>query len=240
MKKNAGELGEIKKFWDEYSETYDEENVRPPEWDIDIQQIKRYLPIDKSIKILDVGGGTGRITLPLARMGYRVTLCDISSGMLDVARRKLSKERLLDRVKTIEADAAKLPFEDGTFDIVIAGGPEPDNLKDVIRVLKEGGKIFVAFATHFTPPPGAIALEYKWIINWKPEEVRELLYKNGVKPIAIYGNRPDVIKFSEDTRKAIKSGDKTAIELWLNLSEEKASIETSESLVLIGEKVGHG
>ena len=234
MKKNIDESGEIKRFWDEYSKIYDEENVS--EWDIDIQQIKKHIPTDKSTRILDAGGGTGRITLPLAKMGYHITLCDISSGMLEIARRKLYRDQLLDNVEMIEVDIADLPFKNEVFDFVIFFGAEPDNLKDAVRVLKRGDKIFIAFSTNFKPSPRAIALGCGHVRSWKIEEILEIVYKNGVKPIVTYAP-VDVSKFSGRVLKAIGMGDKKAINFWLDLSEEKSAIEKAESLVLVGEKI---
>jgi S-adenosylmethionine-dependent methyltransferase len=86
MLEHTDESEELKKFWDEYSKGYDEaygeEKYKspPPEFYLEFQQVKRYLPSDKNIKILDVGGGTGRLSIPLGKMGYHVTLCDISSA----------------------------------------------------------------------------------------------------------------------------------------------------------------
>lgn len=48
--------------------------------------------------IPDAGGGTGVIALPLARMGYEVTLSDLSPGQLRVAEEKLRKTGLLEDV----------------------------------------------------------------------------------------------------------------------------------------------
>ncbi|RKX21199.1 MAG: hypothetical protein DRP51_04615, partial [Candidatus Zixiibacteriota bacterium] len=91
---------------------------------VDWEMLQKYLPENKDAKILDAAGGTGRITLPLARRGYSVTLCDISAGMLDVAREKLTKENLLDNVKIIECSNRSLPFDRNHFDFVLAwGGP---------------------------------------------------------------------------------------------------------------------
>ena len=54
--------------------------------------------------ILDLGCGTGRITLPLARAGWRVTGLDRSVAMLDVARSRVAGEALTADVEFIEAD----------------------------------------------------------------------------------------------------------------------------------------
>jgi len=56
--------------------------------------LDKYLPKNKNAKILDGAGGTGRIRLPLAKMEYSVTLCDISPGMLDVAKKKMRGYRI--------------------------------------------------------------------------------------------------------------------------------------------------
>jgi len=75
------ELKKVKKMWNSHAEKYDEwyktfegavENY------VDWELLRQYLPKNKNVKILDAAGGTGRITLPLAKMGYSVTLCDIS------------------------------------------------------------------------------------------------------------------------------------------------------------------
>ena len=143
----------IKEMWDEKSKTADEWErtfecrlARELEWE---RLLKNYLPKDKDAKILDAGGGTGRMTLPLANLGYQVTLSDLSPGMLAVAKEKLQKEGLLDRVNIKEADLASLPFNDETFDFVIrlhGAFSYPNSLKaakELTRVTKKGGKIIV-------------------------------------------------------------------------------------------------
>ncbi|MBA7518253.1 tRNA 5-carboxymethoxyuridine methyltransferase [subsurface metagenome] len=89
------DIESIRKKWGEHAETYDEwyESFEGAvehyvEWEL----LKGYLPQNRDARILDAAGGTGRITLPLAKMGYSVTLCDISSEMLNVARQKLYRE----------------------------------------------------------------------------------------------------------------------------------------------------
>ena len=54
--------------------------------------------------ILDLGCGTGRITLPLAKAGWRVTGLDRSSAMLDVARARVAANNSIADVEFIEAD----------------------------------------------------------------------------------------------------------------------------------------
>lgn len=68
--------------FDEWYKTFQGAVGNYVDWDL----LKKYLPENKNAKILDAAGGTGRITLPLAKMGYSLTLCDISPTMLDTAR----------------------------------------------------------------------------------------------------------------------------------------------------------
>ena len=60
--------------------------------------------------ILEVGCGTGRISLPLARAGIRVIGVDNSSGMLELAREKLAgeDEKIRERVEFIQSDVREL------------------------------------------------------------------------------------------------------------------------------------
>jgi SAM-dependent methyltransferase len=62
--------------------------------------------------VLEVGCGTGRVLLPLAQAGVRLTGVDISPAMLSRARAKLAAAGLLERVRLIEADAQAFAAED--------------------------------------------------------------------------------------------------------------------------------
>jgi ubiquinone/menaquinone biosynthesis C-methylase UbiE len=67
--------------------------------------------------VLDVGTGTGRAAIALARRGGIVTGVDASAEMLAVARRRAEEAKL--RVTFAREDAHRLPFADGSFDAVI-------------------------------------------------------------------------------------------------------------------------
>ena len=69
--------------WDEYTDT--------PLGKLRQELILSYLgqhigSLGNSLSILDVGGGTGNYSLPLAQQGHRVCLLDFSPAMLDIAR----------------------------------------------------------------------------------------------------------------------------------------------------------
>jgi SAM-dependent methyltransferase len=99
---------------------------------------------------LEIGSGTGYFSLNLVQLGIveRLTATDISPGMLD--RLSGTAEMLGVDVSTVATDAEKLPFDDGSFDIVF-GHAVLHHIPDVERafgefrrVLRPGGAIVFA------------------------------------------------------------------------------------------------
>jgi SAM-dependent methyltransferase len=68
-------------------------------------------------RVLDLGTGTGRAAIALARRGARVTGVDASSEMLNVARHRSAEERL--SIDFLEGDAHALAFPDRAFDAAV-------------------------------------------------------------------------------------------------------------------------
>ncbi|MFJ8162150.1 methyltransferase domain-containing protein [Streptomyces sp. NPDC096136] len=97
-------------------------------------------------RILDAGCGAGPLSAALRDRGALVTGLDASSGMLDLARRRLG-----DDVPLYLADLGdRLPFEDGAFDDVVASlvlhylEDWDPVLAEVRRVLRPGGRLIVS------------------------------------------------------------------------------------------------
>ena len=103
--------------WDEYAPFYDWENARTlgrrdvPFW--------RQLALNAQGAVLELGCGTGRISLPLARAGARVVGIDRSEAMLERARQRVRRARLSHGVRLVRGDIRSLPFA-SEFKLVMA------------------------------------------------------------------------------------------------------------------------
>lgn len=76
----------------------------------------------KGSRALDLGSGTGRIALTLARLGAEVTAVDVSEAMLTHLEKSAKKEKLFDRIITIRGSSAELPSADRAFDLITCFG----------------------------------------------------------------------------------------------------------------------
>ena len=86
--------------------------------DTDIQMYEQFAARCDS-PILELGCGTGRVLIPLARQGYRITGVDASAAMLERARGKVAEENLSERVTLVEQEMRKLELEE-RFNLVFA------------------------------------------------------------------------------------------------------------------------
>lgn len=98
-------------------------------------------------RFLEVGAGTGRISIPLLERGVDLVGCDLSMKML---RRQLEK---YPAARLTQADAVHLPFPSGHFGAVLAVhvmhliGPWKEALREFKRVLRPGG-VFLTVSTN--------------------------------------------------------------------------------------------
>jgi len=147
------------------------------ELDTTMHFLKKYLP--KHGYVLDAGGGPGRYTIELAKMGYDVALLDLTPELLQMARRQIRKAGVQSKVtQIIQGVIYDISlFDDETFDAVLClGGPlghvlsrdkREKAIDELIRVAKEGAPLFVSvigrialLVTELVRFPHEIELEY--------------------------------------------------------------------------------
>jgi demethylmenaquinone methyltransferase / 2-methoxy-6-polyprenyl-1,4-benzoquinol methylase len=104
---------------------------------------------DTPFALLDVAGGTGDVAFRAAKAagsGFRATVCDINSDMLEVGRARATARHLDEQVSFVEGNAEALAFPDRCFDAyTVAFGirnvPRIDlALTEAYRVLRPGGR----------------------------------------------------------------------------------------------------
>jgi ubiquinone/menaquinone biosynthesis C-methylase UbiE len=133
-------------------------------------------------RVLDVAAGNGNATLAAARRFADVVSSDYVGALLERGRARADAERL--RVTFAEADAEALPFDDGSFDVVLSTFGvmfTPDHQQaanELLRVCRPGGKIGVASWT----PDGFIGKLFKTIGKYVPPAA-------GLKSPALWGDR---------------------------------------------------
>ncbi|HRG51939.1 MAG TPA: bifunctional demethylmenaquinone methyltransferase/2-methoxy-6-polyprenyl-1,4-benzoquinol methylase UbiE [Bacteroidia bacterium] len=100
--------------------------------------------------ILDIATGTADFAIEAMRLNpEKVTGVDISSGMLELGRKKIEKLGLQTKIELKLADSENLPFEDNTFDAITVGFGVRNfenlekGIRDMHRVLKPGGKMII-------------------------------------------------------------------------------------------------
>jgi S-adenosylmethionine-dependent methyltransferase len=178
------------------------------------QQLLEHLPASPAT-VLDVGGGAGHQSFPLARAGYQVTLLDPSPAMLDKARQRLEglPHEAQGRVTLLQADGENADEAVGgrRFDVVLCHGvlgylEQPETVIDQLcRCAAAGGVVSImtgnAKATAVQP-----ALERRWddamaafdartgigVLGVRAradtvEELSELIRSRGVEPMRWYG-----------------------------------------------------
>jgi demethylmenaquinone methyltransferase/2-methoxy-6-polyprenyl-1,4-benzoquinol methylase len=139
------------------------------------------LSIVEGETVLEIGFGTGyclKLIAELVGQTGKVYGIDISSGMIEITKKRLKKAGLAKRAELCCGDAVSLPFVDNTFDAVFISftleavdTPEiPKVLEQIKKVLKPGGRLGVASMSKENGESIFLRL-YEWIHNKWPKYV---------------------------------------------------------------------
>lgn len=154
-------------------------------------------------RILEVGPGTARFTIPLLKKNNRMILVDVSSGMLATARANVEAAGLGERVEAyVERSVYELPFDDNSFDHAISLNvfnhlERPgDALQQLARVIRPGSTLLFNYAnaySYFWPAARRInrtktAIGQDVYSTWeRPSAVREMIATAGLELVGQLG-----------------------------------------------------
>jgi demethylmenaquinone methyltransferase / 2-methoxy-6-polyprenyl-1,4-benzoquinol methylase len=121
----------------------------------------RQVDLKPGMRLLDLGAGTGDLGLEAVRQqpGARVTAADFTLEMMRVGKQNAA-------LPWTAADARRLPFADGVFDVVVSGflvrnvADLQGVLREQRRVLKDGGRVVILETTR--PRPGLLS-PFVWL-----------------------------------------------------------------------------
>ncbi len=192
---------QVAEMFDNISPKYDFLN-RILSMGIDIQWRKKVVSQLKALdieKVLDIATGTGDLAIMIAEnTDAQVTGLDLSEGMLEFGRKKVTEKKLDDRIKMIQGDSENLPFEDNTFDAITVsfGVRNFENLEkgllEINRVLKPNGtfiilefaqpekfpmkQLYSFYSKHILPTIGRILSKDNSAYTYLPESVEAFPY----------------------------------------------------------------
>lgn len=181
------------RFW---TERADIDAVYPTDGRV-VEQIEAEGPVAGK-RIMEVGAGSGRDSVRLAAAGATAVILDYSVPSLETARRVAEREGV--RAHFVRADALRLPFRDGAFDVVFHQGllehfrdPAPLLLENV-RVLAPGALLLVDVPQRFhlyTVAKHVLIAMGKWFAGWETEfsigELERVMRRAGVRITGRYG-----------------------------------------------------
>lgn len=141
-------IDEIRSVWTYGAADYDHDAghglITPAVEDVWLGLLAEVLG-DEPRDVLDVGAGTGFLSVLVAKLGHRVTATDITPAMLQRAEQRARDDGV--SITFVEADAMDLPFASDSFDVVVSRHvlwtmTEPDRaFREWIRVVRPGGEV---------------------------------------------------------------------------------------------------
>ena len=135
--------------FDDAAQTWDDDPGHEARQVAVAEAIKEAVPLDPRMSAVDVGGGTGRLSILLADQVGSVVVTDPSAGMVQVARERIEAAGLGGRYRAVQADLTTDRL-DGSYDVVwssLALHHVRDLealLGSVARLLVDGGRLLIA------------------------------------------------------------------------------------------------
>jgi ubiquinone/menaquinone biosynthesis C-methylase UbiE len=232
------------------------------ERDLDI--LLHYLP--KRGKILDVGGGYGRLAIPLAKLGYDVYLLEPVKEILELAELYAKREKVSITLK--RGSILDIPYPDEYFDAVTAmrdvlnycGNPER-GIVELARVCKKGGTVAISCGSIYSrltsgrPLKSSVEVKmlYRSIIEkeavptgegfmmvrFSVEDIKKLFHLARIKILKITGDTIVLPLIKENAYKILrdKSSHRKIKEIDKVLSKDENLLNFFDHIVAVGKRM---
>jgi demethylmenaquinone methyltransferase/2-methoxy-6-polyprenyl-1,4-benzoquinol methylase len=151
----------------------------------DVDQLIAYVRPEPKHRLLDIGGGTGRVAHHFCRHVAQVCVLDPSLGML---RESLHKDGCMQTLGPTQGNSEELPFADASFDRIIVIDAfhhlrdQQRATREMLRVLVPGGRLVIQEPDIAHPGVKLVALGEKIMLMrsrfYTPEAVGELLRRD--------------------------------------------------------------
>ncbi|MFM8558669.1 MAG: class I SAM-dependent methyltransferase [bacterium] len=149
--------------------------------------------------VMEIGAGSGRDLIALARMGAKGIVLDYSPASLRLVKQQAERQGV--PVMLVQADATRMPFRDGTIDVSFHQGllehfrdPRP-LLAENARITRSGGRVLVDVPQTFhlyTVMKNALILVNRWFAGWETQftvgQLERLVRESGLEVVRTYGD----------------------------------------------------
>ena len=178
------DFNKVKNYYKNFDEKnrLQNDNSGKLEYDMTMNILGNNLPANGVI--LDLGGGAGVYSFPLADKGYKVYLADLSEDLINQAKKQNNQNII--SCDVVNATNLSM-YENNQFDVVLLFGPlyhllekseREQCIKEISRVLKPGGKIFASFIPYLS---GSIAIVDRYFRHPEQVDINNLseVFKSG-------------------------------------------------------------
>jgi S-adenosylmethionine-dependent methyltransferase len=196
---------EAEPFYDEFApQEWERLERHRTEFAITLKALLEFLP-DTTCSVLDIGGGPGRYAIELARLGYEVTLMDISKKSLHLAKEMAEEEGVFIKAYIHGNALSTSEYISENFKAVLLMGPlyhlllsmeRVQAVQEGMRILEPGGRLFASFITRFAPFRDSAKNIPQWILENHDYAMRMLetgLHEKPTKFARAYFTHPDEI-----------------------------------------------